>query len=321
MGWEVQKTAEFVAKNSNEVRIDREALVRFAHNLFAEDPNVPPWNRVYHFCGKPEDMVSYLLVLDSINFCFWPEPGRKKWELVYNSQRLSGYYAMAASIKKALEEGVPIINARYLAEVSLSELKQILDGKGELQLLEERRTILNQLGQVLLDDYKGSACNFVEDSRNSAVRLVQLLSEKLGSYRDIAEYSGQKVFFYKRAQILVADLYGALGGGGLGSFIDIDMLSCFADYKLPQVLRQLGILCYTQSLAKKVDQRVLLEAGCPEEVEIRAGTIWAVELIRKELKRIGVDLRAFEIDWILWNMGQHKEFKVKPYHRTLTLFY
>lgn len=321
MRWKVQKTAEFVAKKSKEVRIDREALVRFVHNLFTEGLTLPPWNRTYHFCGKPEDMVCYLFVLDSINFCFWPELKKRKWEFAYHSQRLSGYYALAASIKIAIEEGVPITDARYLAEISLNELKQILGGKGELQLLEERRTSLNQLGKVLLEDYKGSACNLVEDSGKSAVRMVELLCKKLESYRDRCEYSGERVFFYKRAQILVADLYGAFEGSGFGSFMDMDMLSCFADYKLPQVLRHLGILCYSQSLAEKVDQGVLLKAGCPQEVEIRGCTIWAVELIREELKRTGIDVRAFEIDWVLWNMGQHREFKVKPYHRTLTISY
>jgi hypothetical protein len=61
--------------------------------------------------------------------------------------------------------------------------------------------------------------------------------------------------------------------------------------------------------------------GSPEEVEIRANTIWAVELIRKELALLRKGLRAFEVDWILWNMSQDPAFKTKPYHRTVTIFY
>ena len=90
---------------------------------------------------------------------------------------------------------------------------------------------------------------------------------------------------------------------------------------MPQLLRQVGILHYEESLAEKVDQEVLIEAGSPEEVEIRANTIWAVELIRQEFERMETTLRAFEVDWILWNQSQHAAFKVKPYHRTLTIFY
>jgi len=319
--WEVLETAKNVAKKSRQVQINKQALVRFSRKVLADGIEVPRWNSHYHFCGSGEATVSYLLVLDSLNFCFWPAPGKAKWEIEYESRKLSGYYALAASLKGAIESGVPITNAEYLAELTLGELKQILGGQGELQLLEDRLQILNELGHVLLEEYEGQALKLVESAGRSAIRLALLLTEKLASFRDVAEYQGHKVFFYKRAQIFAADLHGAFDGKDRANFTDIDKLTAFADYKLPQVLRHLGIFDYGQALAQKVDQEIYLEPGCPEEVEIRANTIWAVELIRQELERMGKALRAFEIDWILWNLGQHGKFKVRPYHRTLTMFY
>jgi hypothetical protein len=208
-----------------------------------------------------------------------------------------------------------------LAHLSLGELKKILNGQGALQLLKERLRTLHELGDALLGEYSGQACRLVETAQGSAVKLSLLLAEKMPSFRDYAEYHGRKAFFYKRAQIFAADLHGAFEGKKWGNFKDIDKLTAFADYKLPQVLRHLGILHYSKPLAKKVDQRVYLKAGSPEEIEIRANTIWAVELIRQELERTGKQLRPFEIDWILWNKGQQEDFKDKPYHRTLTIFY
>ena len=41
-------------------------------------------------------------------------------------------------------------------------------------------------------------------------------------------------------------------GEGWGRFDDIGELTAFADYKLPQVLRELGILSYHPDLAKKL---------------------------------------------------------------------
>ncbi|MBW1678850.1 MAG: queuosine salvage family protein [Deltaproteobacteria bacterium] len=318
---EVLETTKEVAEKSLQVQIDQPALDHFSGKLLGEEIEVPPWNQLYHFCGGNEEMVSYLLVLDSINFCFWPSSGKRKWEIEYQSKKLSGYYALAASLKQAVETGIPITRAEYLAEISLSELKPLLSGRGELQLLEQRIESLNELGRVLLEDYGGEAHRLVSSAGKSVVELVRLLTEKLLLFRDVAEYRGNKVFFYKRAQIFAADLYGAFQGGNWGSFIDIDKLTAFADYKLPQVLRHLGILRYEQSLAQKVDQRTILNPGSPEEVEIRANTIWAVELIRQELNRMGRGLRAFEIDWILWNLGRQVGFKIKPYHRTVTIFY
>lgn len=63
------------------------------------------------------------------------------------------------------------------------------------------------------------------------------------------------MFFYKRAQIFVADVYGAFGGQGYGLFHDIDQLTMFADYRVPVVLRLLGVLQYSQQLADKVGVR------------------------------------------------------------------
>ena len=53
-----------------------------------------------------------------------------------------------------------------------------------------------------------------------------------------------QVFFYKRAQILVGDLWGAFQGSGVGQFSDIEVLTTFADYRVPVVLRTEGALVY-----------------------------------------------------------------------------
>ena len=318
---EVLSAAQKVAEKSRFVRIDKRAPADFTEKLLEHGIDVPPWDSHYHFSGPPEEVLSYLLVVDTLNFCFWPERGKAKWEITYKGEKLSGYYAMAASIKSAMASDIPITRAEFLGDISLPQLKDILGGKGELQLMEERVRALNELGRLLLNDYGGNACGLVEESGRSAVKLARLLAQKLTSFGDVAEYAGCEVFFYKRAQIFASDLHGALMGKGLGAFNDMENLTCFADYKLPQVLRQLGILCYDPFLEQRINQKILLKQGSPEEVEIRANTVWAVELIRRGLETKGKCLRAYEIDWILWNMGQNKGFKVRPYHRTLTIFY
>jgi len=318
---EVLETTKYAAEKSRLVRIDKPALARFSKKLIEDEIKVPPWDPCYHFCDGTEKTVSYLLVLDSLNFCFWPLPGKAKWEIEYKSEKLSGYYAMAASLTKAVESGIPVTGSAYLANLSSGELKNILGGQGELQLMEPRVQILNELGQVLVREYDGNACKLVEAAENSAATLARLLAQKFSSFRDIAEYRRHEVFFYKRAQIFAADLHGAFDGKKWGGFGDMDRLTAFADYKVPQVLRHLGIVVYKDSLAQKVDQQVLLEPGSLDEVEIRASTIWTVELIRQELERMGKVLRAFEIDWILWNLGQDDAFRERPYHRTITVFY
>lgn len=319
--FEVRETAKRVAEQSSLVKINREALACFAENLLLREIHAPAWDGFHHFRGSDEETVSYLFVLDTLNFCFWPAPGKEPWEVEYGGKRFSGYYALAIALKKALEAGFPLTDSNYLATLSMDRLQQILSGRGTLQLMDMRLENLSELGRMLEENYEGRACELVASARQSAVALARLLGRRLSSFRDVATYGGEKVFFFKRAQLLAADLHGALDESGLGEFHDMEELTAFADYKLPQVLRHAGILEYENSLAEKVDRTDLLKPGSREEIEIRSSTIWAVELIRKELGDRGKNFMAFEIDWLLWNLGQDDRFREKPYHRTITIFY
>jgi len=318
---EVLETTRHVTERSQQVTINEQKITVFSKKLIENGIEIPPWNYDYHFFDGGHKTVAYLLILDSINFCFWPNPGADKWEVQYKSETLSGYYALAASLKKAIESGIPITDTYYLAELPLDTLKQVLGGKGDLQLMKERVRILNELGEFLITKYNGEAKRLVEASENSAQKLIKLLVQNLPSFRDEAEYYGKIIYFYKRAQIFAADLYATFAGKDWGHFKDMDKVTAFADYKLPQVLRHVGVLQYSPSMEHKVENGILIEAGSPEEVEIRANTIWAVELMRQDLTQMGKELRAFEIDWILWNLGQQSQFKAKPYHKAVTIYY
>ena len=44
-------------------------------------------------------------------------------------------------------------------------------------------------------------------SNRDALALIDLVTNNFASYRDEAVYNGQPISFYKRAQILVADIW------------------------------------------------------------------------------------------------------------------
>jgi hypothetical protein len=317
----VLEAADYVAERSTRVHVQEAAVPVFCETLLKGDFTVPPWDREIHFFDGGEATINYLFVLDTLNFCFWAPPGREKWEIDHGEGTLKGYGALAASLTRAVRSGTPLLDAEYLSKMDLAGLRQILAGRGVLQLVPERVKGLKELGAALLRHWDGKAARMVEHARRSAARLVSLITRCFPSFRDVATYADREIPFYKRAQILVADLHGAFDGGRWGEFRDMETLTAFADYKLPQALREVGILRYNEALSAKVDGRLPIESGSPEEVEIRACTIRAVELIRRQLRRSGKGLKAHEIDWILWNMAQEPVFKKRPYHRTLTVYY
>jgi hypothetical protein len=321
MMFEVLATTKTVAEKSRHLRINHEALREFSQELVKGGLPLPSWDVEHHFKGTDEETIAYFLAVDTVNFCFWPPLGEKKWEISYKGKTYSGYYGLAVSLKRALESGVPLTDASFLDSLTLKPLRDVLAGTGVLQLVEERLRNLREVGRVLLDKYNGRASDLVAAAGGSTIELVRRLAADFSSFRDQATYHGQEVFFYKRAQLFASDLHGALSGKGLGSFRDMKELTAFADYKLPQVLRHVGVFEYASGLAEKVDHMNHVDPGCEEEVEIRASTIWAVDLIRQEMKRLGKDTRASEIDWLLWNLGQDDSYRAKPYHRTVTTFY
>lgn len=313
----VRESIKRVIAQSRHVSLDEQALRIGAYVLVPQALKLS-WDRHHHFFDGTARTVQYLFLLDTLNFCFWPEP---RWRYRYGDSVLDGYLALAAALKEAVARDVPILQAGFLARIGEDDLRQILGSEHEIPLLKERVAVLREAGAVLQKQYDGKAANLVEAAGRSAERLVKLVVEKFSSFRDEALYRGERVCFYKRAQIFCADLYGAFGGAQWGEFTDIEQLTAFADYKLPQVLRQLGILRYSSTLAEKIDRREELESGSEAEIEIRAHTIWAVELLKREMEKLGRSLRSFEIDWLLWNLGQRAEFRQKPYHRTRTIFY
>jgi hypothetical protein len=141
-------------------------------------------------------------------------------------------------------------------------------------------------------------------------------------FRDVAEYKGINVSFFKRAQLLSMDLHTAFDGKGPGMFHDLDRLTIFADNLIPHVLRIDGILEYESSLSEKIDVAELIPSGSHEEIEIRACAVDAVERISSIL---GGALKGYSpavIDNVLWHKGQQPYYKkVRPRHRTRTVFY
>jgi len=308
----VLESTQYVVEHSRHVTINQDAARKMLVQGIVNDS----WYPDFHL----ED-PDWIFVLDALNFCFWEEPGFPKWSITYGGEQLSGYWALAASLKRAVEEGVPLTNADFLATISSKIVEKLFRGNQRIPLFQKRVNNLREIGIVLLEKYDGTFVNVLQRSNGSAVQLVREVVSNFPSFNDIATYAGKTVYLYKRAQLLVADLFGAFEGEGYGEFFDLDQLTIFADYKLPQVLRHYHVLEYDEHLSQIVDQYIHCAPGGPEEVEIRAATIQAVEIMRQSLTNGHSSIPAFKLDWWLWTLGQDDKVREKPYHRTRTVFY
>jgi hypothetical protein len=308
----VRETTFKVIKKAKEVKINFEKIDDLAKKI----KNFTPvsWPKNFHFQSDDiEKMLTYLIVLDSLNFCFWSK--KKKWHIFYQGKKYSGYFALSLSLKKFFEENEDKANFHYFSNISFKEFLSILNGDGELLLLKERWKILKAVSQVFVKRYK-KVEDFVLSAQQKASLLVFKIFKELPFFDDFSYYFGEKIYFLKRAQILVADIFGAFDGKGIGYFKDLDFLTAFSDYKLPQILHHFNILNYSEKLEKKIERGILIKHNSREEIEIRASTIWAIEYLKESLNK---KIPSFYLDWFLWNKSQ--KLKMKPHHLTKTIFY
>jgi hypothetical protein len=119
--------------------------------------------------------------------------------------------------------------------------------------------------------------------------------------------------FFKRAQIAAADLALA----GIAPARDLGALTLFADNLVPHVLRLDGVLEVDPALTARIDAGELLEHGSPEEVELRACALDAVE----RLVATHGSTTAAAVDNTLWHRGGGPRYKAVPRHRARTTAY
>ena len=149
--------------------------------------------------------------------------------------------------------------------------------------------------------------------------------------RDVAEYNGKKVAIFKRVQILIADIWACFEGRGYGEFHDIDTITMFADYRIPQALLHFGALEYSEELKDYLRKDHLMNSGDRYELEIRGCSIWATELINKETRSLldahpetkGMLLNAILIDHFLWDYRRvhNDEMLDIPLHKIRCIYY
>src|ERR671933_796475 len=174
---------------------------------------------------------------------------------------------------------------------------QSLDDPAIAELMTLFARALNDLGGYVARRFDASFRQLVDAADGSAENLATLLAE-MPFYADRG--------FYKRAQLTAADLATA----GVADFSDLDRLTIFADNLVPHVLRVDGVLRYDPGLLARIDREELIPAGSPEEQEIRACALHAVELIRGRLDAV----TSMQLDYVLWNRGQRPAYKAQPRH-------
>ena len=238
---------------------------------------------------------------------------------------------MCAAINRSLEQGVPLTDPKFYGKISEGELDQLFMGDDNVPcpMIKQRVHCLHEIAQVLEQSYSGAFYNALLKCGQSATKLVQIITQDFPCFNDRAMYKGKSVCFHKRAQILVADLWQLFEGQDVCHFDDIDDITMFADYRVPQSLQYFGVFEYSDELLeflKGADH--VMDNGDAREVEIRGCSIAAVERILQrvndKLKDNKQKMNAIQLDNFLWSFRREKAQEMQlhhPYHRVRSIYY
>lgn len=312
---QILNSIQFVVNNSKYVKI-KEENIENAINLITNNEKKSWLNSDLLDLNKysQNQIIMYLILCESLNFCYWDSD--IKWKIEYKGEWYSGSFGLFYGISKAIQNGYDLLNVDYLEKITIEQLDEIFKGTTSIPLLKERYEIIKQLVQELknIDDLSKTL-----DSNND-IELLNNIINNFSNFNDISIYKGKKVYFFKRAILLVGDLIENVKTIKEKVKNDNNMLGC-ADYKIPQVLRHLEILEYNEELTQIVDSKQQLKHDSEMEIEVRANMLYALELIKNKLHQKGIEINSTQIDNTLWLLSKNKEFKAKPYHLTKTIYY
>ena len=288
---QVLDTCSYVYENSRHVKIDINKIKELAKdNRFNE-------KTAYWLSSNPygilnlgvEDIINFLVIFESIDYSFWGEP---KWTMKTDKVNTDGAIALMYALLRLREQKGNLNFER----ITFDEFSEALKGNVEIPLLEERYKVVLQVSKIINKKMQNNFYHYIKNITKDIV-LFNTIINNFPSFADTRTYDNKTIYFYKLAQLLTSDILH-IRSLKEGITVDYSNLVGCADYKIPQVLRSLGVLVYDKELSDLVDNKNELEENSIYEVEIRANMVVAINLIKKELNN---KVSAIDINDTIWS--------------------
>lgn len=250
-----------------------------------------------------KDIINFLLIYHTVgDFCFWGAP---KWEVKTDIGILDGSFAIMYLLLDKYKKKEDF-------NMSMLMFSTLLDGNVEIPLLKERHDFLVEMNHYL------SRHDFYEEIKdiNKDTELLDYILDYFTYFKDESIYDGERVYFYKRAQLLVSDILHVKELNGIE--VDYSNLLGCADYKIPQVMNSFGMIEYSEELDNMINNKVEISKDSIYENEIRAACLAVIDYIYNKLDK---KVARMDINDYIWGLGQDKSKMTKLYHRTRTTCY
>ncbi len=315
-----------VIEHSRDVSTDVERIVEVAKFMAYEALPMPEYALPYGIGNEDRrEAVDFIMVSDSIDTAFTDFKTHVKFQTEFKGQNWSDSDAEFACLKRAMDNKIPILDGKWMVEVTRKQLAEIFSGNIEMPMLDEKLAVLHEVGGVLVKKYDGHFHNFIDDCSprlyDNGNGIVERLVKEFPRFNDVSMYDGHEIKFYKLPQLGIWMLYANLHRRGWFRLDDPEKMTAFADYIVPAACRILGIMKYSPALENAINTYQMIERDSTQEIEIRAHMLYATALLREEVNKIRpADMQVIipQIDARLW-LPYHTTFW--PHHLTRTIMY
>ena len=321
----VLSTVSHVVQKASLVKINTEKISTVADWMAYEEFAKPDGSMLFDFGNDPDVLMDFTLVVNTMNFAFTDFTTGVKFETDYMGKRWCDSEAMLACLHRAVNSGIPFFSGEYLANLTRMDLESVFAGTIEMPMLDERVTLFNEVGRVLVEKYEGRYSRFVRSCAPKLYAdgdgLLERLTTEFPRFHDVSNFHGTDVHIYKLAQLGIWGMHLALSPRGAWKLEDAEKLSAFADYIVPVGLRVMGIFEYAPELEKQINSLTEVKRDSDAEIELRASSIYVIAKLTEEInkRRPGMEpLLQPQVDFRFWKTYHATHW---PHHLTKTVMY
>jgi len=323
-GSPVLESVRPVIENSRDVRTNYDKIREVAGWMAYEELPFPNLAVPFGMEKTPDVAIDFIMVGTTVDTAFTDFKTHVKFQIDYAGEHHSDSDAMFACLKRAMDNGVPILDGKFLAKMTRADMDKIFAGNIEMPMLDEKLELFHQAGSILASKYGGRYSNFIKSCSpklyDNGNGLVERLAAEFPRFDDVSQYDGHEIKFYKLTQLGYWQIYSGLHGTGGFKLEDPQKMTAFADYIVPVGLRLMGMTSYSPELEKAINTYQMIPRDSRQEIEIRAHCLYATALLADEINKIRADQQIIipQIDARLWT---HFHTTSWPHHLTRTIMY
>jgi len=193
-----------VIESSRDVRTNYEKIREVAGWMAYEELPLPNLAVPFGMEKTPDVAIDFIMVGTTIDTAFTDFKTHVKFQIDYAGEHQSDSDGMFAFLKRAMDNGVPILDGKFLAKMARADMEKIFAGNIEMPMLDEKLELFHQAGTILASKYGGRFYNFIQSCSpklyDNGNGLVERLAAEFPRFNDVSRYDDHEVKIYKLTQ-------------------------------------------------------------------------------------------------------------------------